>query len=146
MCTGQQQKGYFGTYKGLKIWSYVTRSMVNGYSNLLAYSDADWASDPEGRRSCTGYVTQMLGRVISWGSKRQPIYNQLLEKCALQLHAKHAIPYCWKKSIIIEQPPSHEKHSIWFARILLDKFICSLLLWNVKSEKVWNRAQRKVLF
>lgn len=42
-------------------------------SNLHAFCDADWASDIDKRRSCTGLVTKMSGAAISWMSKRQPI-------------------------------------------------------------------------
>lgn len=48
------------------------RFTATGGSSLAAYSDADWASDSEDRRSCTGYVTVMSGGAISWSSKRQP--------------------------------------------------------------------------
>lgn len=41
-------------------------------SPLIGYSDADWASDIDKRRSCTGYVFKMSGGSISWASKRQP--------------------------------------------------------------------------
>ena len=39
---------------------------------LKGYTDADWASDIDKRRSCSGYVFTMCGGAISWNSKRQP--------------------------------------------------------------------------
>ena len=42
---------------------------ING--NLIGYSDADWASDIETRRSTSGYVFIFNGGCISWGSKKQ---------------------------------------------------------------------------
>lgn len=41
--------------------------------DLHAFCDADWASDVDKRRSCTGFVTKMSNAAISWSSKRQPI-------------------------------------------------------------------------
>jgi len=38
---------------------------------LEMYVDADWASDPQGRKSCTGYCIQLFGGTISWASKKQ---------------------------------------------------------------------------
>lgn len=40
---------------------------------LVGYSlsDADWASDVDKRRSCTGYIFGLSGGAISWSSKRQ---------------------------------------------------------------------------
>lgn len=38
---------------------------------LIGYSDADWAGDPESRRSTSGFVFSFGGGVISWASRRQ---------------------------------------------------------------------------
>ena len=42
-------------------------------SVLTAYVDADWAGDPDSRRSTTGYVLVLNGAAISWKSKRQTV-------------------------------------------------------------------------
>ena len=41
--------------------------------NLHVYSDSDWASDLDTRRSTSGYVVMMAGGPISWMSKLQSI-------------------------------------------------------------------------
>jgi hypothetical protein len=40
--------------------------------NLVGYSDSDWASDVDSRRSTTGYIFMLAGGPISWKSKCQP--------------------------------------------------------------------------
>ena len=40
--------------------------------DLLCYSDSDWASDVETRRSTTGYIFILSGAPISWKSRLQP--------------------------------------------------------------------------
>jgi len=40
-------------------------------SNLLAYSDADWAGDQDDRKSTSGYIMMMYGGPISWASRKQ---------------------------------------------------------------------------
>lgn len=42
-----------------------------GNSGLLGYCDADYANDPDTRRSTTGYVFTMHGGAICWSSRRQ---------------------------------------------------------------------------
>ena len=42
-------------------------------NNLIAYCDADWATDPDKRRSCTGWVIFMNGGPITWRTRRQSI-------------------------------------------------------------------------
>lgn len=44
----------------------------NGCSVVHGYSDADWASDVDERRSCSGYVFLSQNGAISWSCKRQP--------------------------------------------------------------------------
>jgi hypothetical protein len=38
---------------------------------LHGFSDADWAQDPHGRKSVTGYVFFLAGAPVSWSSRRQ---------------------------------------------------------------------------
>jgi len=40
-------------------------------SSLYGYSDADWAGDPDTRRSTTGFVFTVHGAPVSWKSKLQ---------------------------------------------------------------------------
>lgn len=41
-------------------------------SEVIGYSDADWASDLEDRRSTSGYVFLRAGGPISWQTRKQP--------------------------------------------------------------------------
>lgn len=41
--------------------------------DVFAYSDADYASEIDKRRSCSGFVLKLGGGAISWHSKRQEI-------------------------------------------------------------------------
>lgn len=52
------------------------RYKFNDISDFHASSDADWGSDLDKRRSCSGSVVSMSGAAIAWRSKRQPIVAQ----------------------------------------------------------------------
>ena len=38
---------------------------------IVGYSDSDWASDPNDRKSCTGYIFMVHGGPVSWTSHKQ---------------------------------------------------------------------------
>ena len=46
-------------------------SKQNGDGNLVGFSDADWAGDPNDRKSTSGYIFVMNGGAISWKSRKQ---------------------------------------------------------------------------
>jgi hypothetical protein len=48
----------------------LTYDGTNG-DGLIAITDSDWASDPQGHRSQTGYFLQLAGGAISWTSRAQ---------------------------------------------------------------------------
>jgi transposase InsO family protein len=64
----------------LRVLSYLSGTLDRGVTykhqaegahSLQGYSDADWAGDPDTRRSTTGYVFTFAGGPIAWKSKLQ---------------------------------------------------------------------------
>ena len=45
--------------------------LYSGDSDVLAYSDADWAGDVDDRKSTSGYMFQIAGGPVSWKSRKQ---------------------------------------------------------------------------
>ncbi len=69
-------------------------------NDLVGYTDADWASDVESRRSLGAYVFMLYGGPISWSSKRQQ--SIALSSCEAEYMAQ----------------TQAAKEAIWMARLL----------------------------
>ena len=68
--------------------------------HLEGYVDADWGSNPNGRKSQSGYVFFVCGGIISWASKKQPIIalsSTEAEYIAANLAVQEAI---WLRSLL----------------------------------------------
>lgn len=68
-------KAHWGAVKRVLRYLKGTIDMKITYGSntdgIVGYSDADWASDLDQRRSTTGYLFTMCGGGISWNSKKQ---------------------------------------------------------------------------
>ena len=65
----------------------------NDSTELIAYSDSDWASDPDDRRSMTGYTFILSGGAIAWATQKQrtvALSSTEAEYMAITECAKHA--------------------------------------------------------
>ncbi|CAN6456408.1 unnamed protein product [Victoria cruziana] len=51
--------------------AYVKDDIYTSGHRLFTYTDADWAGDPDERRSVSGYCVFIGNNVISWSSKKQ---------------------------------------------------------------------------
>ena len=65
----EKKRGYWGE-DCLPQPQLISESFHN---NVMSYADADWATDPDSRRSTSGWVTMMNGGPLSWRVKRQAV-------------------------------------------------------------------------
>jgi hypothetical protein len=75
---GKHSEAHWAAVKRIFRYLKGTVNLKLTFSNrkldgLQVFSDADWGSDPDKRRSCSGIVVKLSGGAISWSSKRQPI-------------------------------------------------------------------------
>ena len=77
-----QQRGFFVTYVALSIMALNSHQ---GQLTLSAYTDADWAGDPDDRRSTSGFLVYLGHNAITWSAKKQPIVSRSSTKLEYRL-------------------------------------------------------------
>ncbi|GJW19428.1 ribonuclease H-like domain-containing protein [Tanacetum coccineum] len=80
---------------GLQLFSSST-------TDLVAYSDADWAGCPTTRRSTSGYCVFLSYNLLSWSSKRQPTLSHSSAEAEYRGVANVVAETCWLRNLLRE--------------------------------------------
>ena len=67
---------------------------------VIGYSDADYASDLETRRSTTGYVFYLAGRSVTWSSQRQRLVTLSTIESEYVAATTAAKELCWIRKLL----------------------------------------------
>nr|KYP50279.1 Retrovirus-related Pol polyprotein from transposon TNT 1-94 [Cajanus cajan] len=73
-----------------------------GDEELLAYTDSDYASDLEDRKSTSGYVFLLSNGAVAWSSKKQPIVTLSTTEAEFVAAAACACQVVWMRRILKE--------------------------------------------
>ncbi|GJV41603.1 ribonuclease H-like domain-containing protein [Tanacetum coccineum] len=80
---------------GLQLFSSST-------TDLVAYSDADWAGCPTTRRSTSCYCVFLGNNLLSWSSKRQPTLSRSSAEAGYRGVANAVAETCWLRNLLRE--------------------------------------------
>ncbi|GJT07254.1 ribonuclease H-like domain-containing protein [Tanacetum coccineum] len=80
---------------GLQLFSSST-------TDLVAYSDADWAGCPTTRRSTSGYCVFLGNNLLSWSAKRQPTLSRSSAEAEYRGVANVVAETCWLRNLLRE--------------------------------------------
>ncbi|GJY36293.1 ribonuclease H-like domain-containing protein [Tanacetum coccineum] len=80
---------------GLQLFSSST-------TDLVAYSDADWARCPTTRRSNSGYCVFLGNNLLSWSAKRQATLSRSSAEAEYRGVANAVAETCWLRNLLRE--------------------------------------------
>jgi hypothetical protein len=69
-------------------------------SELMVYTDVDWAGCLDTRRSTSGYAVFFGANLVSWSSKRQNIVSQSSVKVEYRAMANGMAEACWLRQLL----------------------------------------------
>ena len=73
--------------------------------------DADWAGDPDDRRSTSGYLVYLVSNPITWSTKKQPTVSRSSTESTYRALAIATAELCWIRTLLkdlgiyLSQPP-----------------------------------------
>ncbi|GJX95140.1 ribonuclease H-like domain-containing protein [Tanacetum coccineum] len=81
---------------------YGLQLFSSSSTDLVAYSDADWAGCPTTRRSTSGYCVFLGNNLLSWSSKLQPTLSRSSAEAEYRGVANVVAETCWLRNLLLE--------------------------------------------
>jgi hypothetical protein len=87
-------------------------------TGLFGYTDSDWASDKDSRKSTSGYIFTLYGGAISWKSSKQSVLATSSSEAEYIACSEGAKEVLWLRRLMLEiqgnpsTEPMHYSHEI----------------------------------
>uniref|UniRef100_A0A2N9F4X6 Reverse transcriptase Ty1/copia-type domain-containing protein n=1 Tax=Fagus sylvatica TaxID=28930 RepID=A0A2N9F4X6_FAGSY len=89
-----------------RILRYIRGTLFHGVAftpgplHLSAFTDADWAGDPDDRRSTSGYLVYLGSNPITWSAKKQPTVSRSSTESEYRALAIASAELCWIRTLL----------------------------------------------
>ncbi|GJQ97089.1 ribonuclease H-like domain-containing protein [Tanacetum coccineum] len=135
-----------------RIMRYVRGTIDHGLqlyasptSQLIAYSDADWAGCPTTRRSTSGYCVFLGDNLITWSSKRQHVTSCSSAEAEYCGVANAVAETAWVRNLIRELLV-HCVQLHWSTVTMLVQYTCHAIQFNINYADIFTKGLPSPLF
>jgi hypothetical protein len=105
-------------------------------SELAVYTDVDWVSCPDTRRSTSGYTVFLGNNLVCWSSKHQNVVSRLSAEAKYRAVANGMAEACWLQQLLQELHAPLTKSTLIYCDNVSDVYLSTNLIPHQRTKHV----------